>query len=496
MSQLGAEDNDGSARIRELKEIFAPLKDLDLEGKISIRTNDQVGFGASCDVFKSELASSNGQTVLVAVKRFRFFLLQDISFARGLQREVHLWSNLDHPNVLPLRGYFLEGTNAIPNLVSEWMKRGTLIMYMKDRTLEENEMCSMVTGIASGLNYIHTEHSMIHADLKGSNILVSDDYRPLLADFGLSFSSSSPSLEASTVHGQKGTQRWMAKELIVDSINNSHQKHSKMTDMWAFGMVIYELLSKTVPYERIHTDAGVSMAIFKGLLPDEPKLPDGSIFRDLWVIARQCWDEKPNCRPSASRVLGMLEMDDQKTLSPRPTLSLGRVLDNFLIWASAPLERGLERLVHHAKFGVYANAERNMSIFDVDDLAYERVGEPACGLLLEYAGSRVPAIQFMAFEVIVHRLVLLPFTGNVLREISKRHNGVLIEVITLAWKRHQVDYSDAWLHLYDLVALGLSDRGEEIFGVPLERAWDRKVDFQSFEWTLSRCRHAGSFTRS
>ncbi|KLO09386.1 hypothetical protein SCHPADRAFT_567375 [Schizopora paradoxa] len=166
----------------------------------------------------------------------------------------------------------------------------------------------------------------------------------------------------------------------------------------------------------------------------------------------------------------------------------GRVLDNFFIWASAPLERGLERLVHHAKYGGYAKAEKNMSTFDVDDLAYERVGKDACDLLLDYAGSRDPATQFMAFEAIVRRLVLLPSIRNLFRGISIRRYGVPIEVITHAWKRHQVDYSDAWLHLYDLVALGLSDRGEEIFGVPPERAWDRKVDFQSFEWTLSRCR--------
>jgi len=80
---------------------------------------------------------------------------------------------------------------------------------------------------------------MIHADLKGSNILVSDDGRPLLADFGLSVSSSSASLGATTYHGEKGTLRWMAKELHSSSLGISEiPKHTTMTDMWAFGMVI------------------------------------------------------------------------------------------------------------------------------------------------------------------------------------------------------------------------------------------------------------------
>ena len=110
---------------------------------------------------------------------------------QNLGREVRLWSKLDHPNVLPLLGYFFEGSKPIPNLVSEWMKNGTLIEYMRDRLLDALEMCRIVRffsissasqierdlhrkicEIASGLHYIHTEHNMIHADLKGVGLVL------------------------------------------------------------------------------------------------------------------------------------------------------------------------------------------------------------------------------------------------------------------------------------------------------------------------------------
>ncbi len=66
-------------------------------------------------------------------------------FLQNLGREVRLWSKLNHPNVLPLLGYFLEGPMAIPNFVSQWMKNGTLVDYMKHRPLDAHEMCRMVS---------------------------------------------------------------------------------------------------------------------------------------------------------------------------------------------------------------------------------------------------------------------------------------------------------------------------------------------------------------
>lgn len=68
------------------------------------------------------------------------------------------------------------------------------------------------------------------------NILVSDDGRPLLADFGTAISSASRSLAATELHGQKGTPKWMAKELLV---HENYTGHTEESDIWAFGMVIY-----------------------------------------------------------------------------------------------------------------------------------------------------------------------------------------------------------------------------------------------------------------
>jgi len=80
----------------------------------------------------------------VAVKRIRIPLVGDMVVAESLAREVKLWAKLDHPNILRLLGFFLVGEKATPNLVSEWMEKGTLTDYMKERPPDAKEICAMV----------------------------------------------------------------------------------------------------------------------------------------------------------------------------------------------------------------------------------------------------------------------------------------------------------------------------------------------------------------
>lgn len=75
-------------------------------------------------------------------------------------REVRLWSKLDHINVLPLMGYFLEGPKALPNLVSEWLENGTVIDYTRNRPLDATELCEIVSMIINNSNQFRTFHSV------------------------------------------------------------------------------------------------------------------------------------------------------------------------------------------------------------------------------------------------------------------------------------------------------------------------------------------------
>ncbi len=150
----------------KLNDIFEALQDINLEGKIEDQETEQLGLGSSSDIFRARYTAHNK---IVAVKRVRLLLLDNIADARvslillpriqvptadscflqAIGREVRLWSKLNHPNVLPLLGYFLSGPKAIPNFVSEWMEKGTLTDYMKNRPFDVREMCEMVSSFFS-----------------------------------------------------------------------------------------------------------------------------------------------------------------------------------------------------------------------------------------------------------------------------------------------------------------------------------------------------------
>ncbi|KLO11696.1 kinase-like protein, partial [Schizopora paradoxa] len=213
-----------------------------------------------------------------------------------LAREICIWAKLYHENVLPLFGFFTEGDNAMPAFVSEWMERGTLNDYMKTFPRASFTTLLMaprqIRDIAKGLEYLHSE-GVIHADLKSPNILISQDSKPLLADFGLSLALSE-STAGSTTTGAftKGTVRWMARELLVPEDSGPSFRPDEQTDIWALGMVIYELLSWKSPYWDKSSDILVFMGIVNGELPGIPEDTsdmDSNIFKMLWNLCESCW---------------------------------------------------------------------------------------------------------------------------------------------------------------------------------------------------------------
>ncbi|KLO18203.1 kinase-like protein [Schizopora paradoxa] len=301
-------------------DVFSALKGFDLNGLIQDIEDIPFALGSTCDIFR---ARSSRHKKSVAVKRIRGFLVKNASYAKDLGVRVRLWSRLEHPNVLPFLGFSLEGTMAIPNIVSEYMKNGTMREYMRDRPFVAHEMCAMIYELAKGLEYLHTEQQIVHSDLKGSSILISDDGKPLIA--GLLSCTYTPDSSIylsdleSTIQGVDGTLRWMAKELLWDHPDRAtaSARYTTQTDMWAFGMIICELLTREVPFANLvpygsatRNEPQILKVILDGILPEAPDLDqfeNNAVFRALWSIARKCWNDVSSRRPSARDVLNGLE---------------------------------------------------------------------------------------------------------------------------------------------------------------------------------------------
>ncbi|KAL4078975.1 kinase-like domain-containing protein [Scleroderma yunnanense] len=209
-------------------------------------------------------------------------------------KEAHVWSKLNHPNVLPLLGITTEFDVTV-SVVSPWMKQGNAHDYVQHTAVDPRPL---IEGIAKGMHYLHNHESgaIFHGDLKGANVLISDSGQALLADFGFSdIVNSSFSMPGSSHGGGKGTLRWKSPEILDGG------QVSAEADVWAFGMTAFELFTREDPFHELPTISAITVRIVMGPLPGRPstctRLTD-----DWWNICSKCWVREPKSRPKMSHI--------------------------------------------------------------------------------------------------------------------------------------------------------------------------------------------------
>ncbi|KAI5987895.1 kinase-like domain-containing protein [Pisolithus albus] len=199
---------------------------INLNGRIR-REQEPYTRGGNAFVYHGTL-SPWGTTV--AIKTALGVPQADKKTIKKMLREAHVWSKLDHPNVLPLLGITTDFDLTV-SLVSTWMEKGSARYYVQKR---HNDPRAIIRDIAEGLSYLHSHPKgpIIHGDLKGDNVLIAEDGRALLTDFGLSIHFNSSF--AMTVNPPRGgSLHWMAPEL-VDAQNG--MLATIESDIWSFGM--------------------------------------------------------------------------------------------------------------------------------------------------------------------------------------------------------------------------------------------------------------------
>ncbi|KIM54861.1 hypothetical protein SCLCIDRAFT_30817 [Scleroderma citrinum Foug A] len=251
--------------------------------------------GGSAFVYRGILRPEG---VPVAVKTFHFGHKSD-----SLLHEVHVWSKLCHRNVLPLLGITTKFDQTI-SIVSAWMTLGNAYDYVQNMEVDPRPL---LVGIATGLQYLHSHkpNPIYHGDLKGLNVLISNDGRPLLVDFGFSFIVNSSDVEG----GRGGTPHWMAPEQFES--DECTALATAQADVWAFGMTALELFTRQRPFPEIDTLPRLIIRIILRGPPDRPS-DETTCFRltdEWWNICLSCWHSDPMTRPRISDILAKFPMD-------------------------------------------------------------------------------------------------------------------------------------------------------------------------------------------
>ncbi|KAL5493022.1 hypothetical protein ACEPAI_4470 [Sanghuangporus weigelae] len=281
--------------------ILEELKHLDLTGRVVFEESQVIANGAYGDICRAHYKHDRQSETTVAIKRMRFYMKEDIKAL--FEKEIYVWAKLRHNNILPLLGYAFEQKTKYPLLVSEWMENGSAWDFVISNP--NCDLMHIITDVAHGLAYLH-ENGVVHSDIKSDNVLISRSGDALLCDFGFSRMITASRTYAKISTTIKGTDRYMAPEFF----NIPDSKHSKKTDVWAFGMTVFELLARQRPFANVHPLA-VPLAISRldrPSLPNPSMLPTTSRTREsLWEICQMCWKKNPEDRVDIVEISVWLE---------------------------------------------------------------------------------------------------------------------------------------------------------------------------------------------
>jgi len=200
------------------------------------RILEQIGIGGMATVYK---AYQSGMDRYVAVKILPQHLKEDEQFAQRFQREARAIAKLEHAHILPVYDYGEQ--ENITFIAMRYVEAGTLKEYMSKGPLPLEEINRLIGQIGMALDYAH-RLGAIHRDVKPGNILVDSQGDTYLTDFGLArMMGSSQQFTGSGV--SIGTPAYMSPE------QGKGVKADHRSDIYALGIILYEMVTGRVPYE-------------------------------------------------------------------------------------------------------------------------------------------------------------------------------------------------------------------------------------------------------
>jgi len=299
---------------------------------------EELGSGGTGIVFRARQKSLERE---VAIKIMpRHFALNERRVARFV-REAKAAAKLKHPGIAPIFEVGLVGDNHFfaMELVAghdlarelELQAEGRGLCASKDSSVQFREAARIVMQVAEALDFAHRA-GVVHRDIKPNNIILDPEGRPRLVDFGL---AKDESLGSITVTDKvEGTPYYMSPEqarLVEEQVD-------ARTDIYSLGVVLYELLTRSRPF-----DGRTSQEVISKIIRREPK-PVRSVVpgipRDLAVICTKAMEKRPGERYATARALrddltSFLAGEPIRARPPGMVRKMGRLVTRHRVASSA-----------------------------------------------------------------------------------------------------------------------------------------------------------------
>ena len=269
----------------------ATLSSVDLPRKFGdFELLEELGRGGMGVVYRARQLSL-GRTVAIKMI-LRGEMASSAEVAR-FRSEAAAAARLEHPNIVPV--YEVGDCDGQPYFVMKYIEGTTLARRLADGPMTASDTAALLLTVSQAVQFAH-ERGVLHRDLKPSNILIDNQGRPHVSDFGLAKQVTATS-DLTRSGAVLGTPSYMAPEQAA----GNRGQLGPASDVYSLGTILYQMLTGRPPFQAASPVDTVLLVLEQDPLP--PRLLNPKADRDLEMIALKCLQKPPLLRYPTARAL-------------------------------------------------------------------------------------------------------------------------------------------------------------------------------------------------
>lgn len=269
-----------------------------------------LGEGGMAAVYK---AYQPGMDRYVALKILPRHFASDPQFAARFQQEAKVIANLQNPHILPVHDF--GEADGYTYIVMPYVEGGTLASLLRGQPLPLEQMRSVISQVGDALDYAHSR-GLVHRDVKPSNVLVDERGNCLLTDFGIA-KIVEGNVKLTNTGGILGTPAYMSPEQGLG------QKLDGRSDIYALGVILYEMATGRIPYNA-ETPMGIVTKHITDPLPPprsvNPGLPEAVERVILKALAKNADDRYQTARAMVEALDDAMPAEESHEAAPQAVI--------------------------------------------------------------------------------------------------------------------------------------------------------------------------------